>query len=329
MKNLRKLSILMLVVTLFWSCSNDDDNTTTTPTPQPLNIVQTAQATGDLSILVEAVIQAGLVDALSADGQRTVLAPTNAAFTAFLQAKGFATLQEVPPATLTQILLNHVIDGANIESSSLADATGYAKTMASGPNNTNLSIFWNGNGGVQFNGGASVTTPDVSTTNGIVHIVNEVIDIPTVTTFAVADPAFDTLQAALTTLTPNTDFASILSRTAVGNIDNIDPEFTVFAPVNEAFAAITVPSDEGVLTNILLHHVVAGLNVRSTDLTPNGDTVAPSLEGDNLTVTLPGTGSNIADMTDGSGNTDIGIIAVDVQASNGVIHAVNKVLIPM
>jgi len=327
MKNLKKFSIAVLAFTLFFSCSIDDDGTPT-QTPEPMNIVETAQATADLSILVDALVQAGLVNALSANGDRTVLAPTNAAFTSFLQAKGFASLSDVPNAVLTQILLNHVIDGSNITSSDLANTTGYAMTLASGPNNSNLSLFYNGNGGVEFNGLSSVSTADIPTTNGIVHIVDAVIDLPTVTTFAVADPTFDTLQEALTNLTPSTDFASILARTEA-NTDGIDPNFTVFAPTNDAFAAITIPTDEAVLTNILLHHAISGANVRSGDLTPNGDTTATSLEGDNVVVTLPGTGSNIADIEDGSGNTDIGIIAVDVQAVNGVIHATNKVLLPM
>lgn len=326
MKKLKKFFVLFLAITLFWSCSNDDDGSTT---PQQMNIVETAQATADLSILVDAVIQANLVTALSASGDRTVLAPTNAAFTAFLQANGFAQLSDVPNNVLTQILLNHVIDGSNITSATLSGTTGYANTLADGPNSSKLSIFYNGNSGVQFNGGASVTTADVSATNGIIHIVNEVIALPTVTTFAVADPNFDTLQEALTNLTPATDFAGILSRTAIGNSDGIDPSFTVFAPTNAAFAAITIPTNETTLTNILLHHAISGANVASGDLTPNGNTTAVSLEGDNITVTLPGTGSNIADMTDGTGNTDIGIIAVDVQATNGVIHAIDKVLLPM
>ena len=59
-----------------------------------------------------------------------------------------------------------------------------------------------------------------------------------------------------------------------------------------------------------------------------GANVAPTLQGDNITINLPGTGGTSADVTDGAGNTDIGIIAVDVQADNGVIHVLNKVMIP-
>ncbi len=87
-KKMKNLPLLLLVVLVSFSCSNDDDNNQMV-TPQELNIVETAQATAELSILVDAVIQAGLVDALTATGNKTVLAPTNAAFTAFLADKGF------------------------------------------------------------------------------------------------------------------------------------------------------------------------------------------------------------------------------------------------
>ena len=67
-------------------------------------------------------------------------------------------------------------------------------------------------------------------------------------------------------------------------------------------------------------------NVHSGDLT---DGIAPAtLEGDAITINLPGTGDNIADITDGAGNTGIGVVVVDVQANNGVIHVVNQVMIP-
>ncbi|WP_321540709.1 fasciclin domain-containing protein [Flavobacterium piscinae] len=77
----------------------------------------------------------------------------------------------------------------------------------------------------------------------------------------------------------------------------------------------------------MTHHVIAGGNVRSSDLTPNGTTTAPSLQGQNLNITLPGTNGNIANITDGSGRT-MGIVAVDVQVANGVIHVLNNVLVP-
>jgi len=148
-------------------------------------------------------------------------------------------------------------------------------------------------------------------------------------TFAVADPNFSTLVTALTELTPSTDFVSILSRTEVGSpADGINPDFTVFAPTNDAFAALDAVPGETVLTQVLLHHVISEANIVSGDLNNPGDTMGTTLQGDDITITLPGTGDNIADITDGSGVTDIGIIAVDVQAGNGVIHVINKVMIP-
>jgi len=158
--------------------------------------------------------------------------------------------------------------------------------------------------------------------NGVIHTVDAVIDLPTVVTFATADPTFSTLVQALTELTPSTDFVSVLSaQDGAGS----DP-FTVFAPTNDAFAALASIPGEADLTPILQHHVVAGANVRSGDLSDGA--TATTLEGDMITINLPGTGDNIADITDGAGNTGIGIDAVDVQAINGVIHVVDTVLIP-
>ena len=99
--------------------------------------------------------------------------------------------------------------------------------------------------------------------------------------------------------------------------------FTVFAPTNDAFSALPAIPAEEPLTQILLYHVVAG-NIASGDLTNPGNTTAMTLQGEDITVTMPE-----ATITDASGNTDIGIIAVDVQAVNGVIHAINKVMLPL
>jgi uncharacterized surface protein with fasciclin (FAS1) repeats len=135
------------------------------------------------------------------------------------------------------------------------------------------------------------------------------------------------LVTALTAATPATDFASVLS--------GVGP-FTVFAPTNDAFQGLLDSNmawndlgdiGETLLTSVLNYHVVSG-NIRSGDLTNPGNTTATTLLGQDLTITLPGSGNNIADITDGAGNTGIGIIAVDVQAGNGVIHVLNQVLLP-
>jgi uncharacterized surface protein with fasciclin (FAS1) repeats len=280
-------------------------------------IVDHAVANPSFTSLVGALTTGGnttFTDLLSTPGDFTVFAPTNDAFAAFGNPNGNA---------LDAILSNHVVVGATAVSSGLTNS--YVKTAAKfGTTDNNLSLYINTDSGVTLNGTSNVAIPDVIASNGVIHAVDAVIDIPTVVTFAVADPSFSTLVTALTTLTPSTDFVSVLS---TPNGTSPAP-FTVFAPTDAAFAAITVPTDENVLADILRHHVIAGLNVTSGDLTNPGDTVAPSLEGDNLTITLPGIGDNKANLTDGSGNNDIGIVTVDVQAGNGVIHVINKVAIP-
>lgn len=291
------------------------------------NVVDHAVANSDFSSLVAALGAAdgGLINVLNGEGPFTVLAPDNDAFATFLDG---ADLGAVNTTVLTRTLLNHVI-GANVSSTDLAGlGAGYTNTSVDGPGDNPMSLYFNTSSGVQFNGISSVTTADVVGSNGIIHAVDAVIALPTVVTFAAADPNFSTLVTALTELTPATDFVSILSRTEGENLDGINPEFTVFAPTNDAFAALDAIPGETDLTQILLHHVVGEANVTSGDLTNPGTTTAPSLQGDDIAITLPGTGDNIADVEDGAGNTDIGIIAVDVQADNGVIHVLNKVMVP-
>ncbi len=269
-----------------------------------------------------------LVSDLRLDGPYTVLAPDNDAFEAFL---GGTPLSSVDTAVLRQILLNHVLAAA-VNSDFLIDAgAGYTNTLASGAGGNAMSIYYNTDSGVMFNGISSVFEADVVGTNGIIHAVDAVIGLPTVVTFAAADPNFSTLVSALTDLTPGTDFAEILSRTSGSNADGINPDYTVFAPTNDAFDTLIdelggVP-DEATLTTVLLYHVASEANVTSGDLMPGANPVT-SLQGGAFTVNAPGSGDNIADITDGSGATDIGVVAVDVQAANGVIHVLNKVMLP-
>ena len=317
MNYLKKISLLLITLIAFSSCSSDDDNAVV---PQPQNIVEIALDSPNLSSLVAALSAADgdLVNVLGGDGPFTVLAPTNEAFATFLAANNFGSLEEVPTDVLSQILLNHVIM-ANVTASDLTTAgAGYTNTSASGPNNNAMSLYFNTSDGVTFNGVSTVSTADIEASNGTIHIVDAVIGIPTVVTFAAADPSFATLVTALTELTPATDFVDILQG---------EGPFTVFAPTNDAFSALTeVPSEEP-LTQVLLYHVVAG-NVTSSDLNNPGETTAATLQGDSITITLPGSEGTIANVTDASGASDIGIVAVDVQAGNGVIHVLNKVMIP-
>ena len=241
-------------------------------------------------------------------------APVNSAFANFTNPNS---------NDINSVLAYHVIPGAANFSDELSNT--YVETAAMNADMDVLNQYINVDNGVMINGSSMVAAADIVATNGVVHAVNEVIDLPTVVTFAVADPTFAPLVEALTSGTPATDFATVLSGTG---------PFTVFAPTADAFQALLDSNpdwnavgdiEEGLLTSVLNHHVVSG-NVRSGDLS---DGIMPTtLEGDMITINLPGTGGNIADVTDGAGNTGIGIVFVDVQANNGVIHVLNTVMLP-
>ncbi len=283
------------------------------------NIVDHALANPELADLVTELTDGGnttFTDLLSNEEEvYTVFAPVNAAFDAFTNPNS---------NPIGDVLSNHVVVGAAAFSSGLTNS--YVNTFAEFDTDENLSLYINTDDDtVTLNGSSEVAIADIVATNGVIHAVDAVIDLPTVVTFATADPNFTTLVQALTTLTPGTDFVATLS----AQDGNGDDPFTVFAPTDDAFAALATIPAEADLVPILQHHVIDGENIRSGDLTADGVTVTPAtLEGDTFSITLPGTDGNIADITDGAGNTGIGIDAVDVQAINGVIHVVDTVLIP-
>lgn len=314
-KILNFLIVLILGGLVITSCSDDDDDSSS-PTVD-YSITGIASRTENLSILVQALTKAELSTTLSGSGSYTVFAPTNTAFTTFLNANGFANLDAVPVPVLKEILLNHVVSGA-IQSSSLT--TGYVKTLAKGSaSSTNtLSMFVNTSSGVKLNGVSKVITPNIMASNGVIHTVDAVIGLPTIVTHATANSNFSSLVGALTSA-GQPDFVSILSGTG---------PFTVFAPTNTAFTNLNTELAPGGiagvsssnLTKVLQYHVVSPANVLSSTLTNNLSVT--TILGQNFTVNL--SPARITDVNARVSN----ITAVDVQCSNGVIHVIDKVLLP-
>ena len=326
MKNLLKLSkIILLLLTFFTVLSCSDDKSVSTFIEESKTILEIAVNEPDLSNLVTALSLAdGNLGSLLIGGEYTLLAPNNFAFDLFLTNNGFASLEDVPPYLLSKILLNHVISGT-VNSTALTSAvSGYATTNATNMDGDNLSLYFNTSSGVKFNGISKLIKADLSAINGIVHVIDKVLGLPTVVTFTKADPNFSTLVSALTRDDLTSDFVGILSTEAT-----TDPApFTVFAPINEAFngllSELSIPSlleiDEPTLDAVLKYHVVGGANVLASDLT------------DNLTITTLG-GDITANSTGGPSLTDSTgrvseIITSNIQANNGVIHAINKVILP-
>lgn len=319
MKNvskIRNLALIALFSIVAVSCDDDDNNVVVDNT-----ITGKASATANLSILVQALVKADLATTLQGAGPYTVFAPTNEAFATFLATTPYATINDVPKDALTQILLNHVVTGT-VKSTDLT--TGYIKTLAKGTASTTntLSMYINTSSGVKLNGISTVTAADIMASNGVIHIVDKVIDLPTIVTHAAANANFSTLVSVLNR-SGQPNFITALSATG---------PFTVFAPTNAAFTALNTELAPGGivgvsaanLTKVLQYHVVSPANVLAASLT-EGQVVTPILTpAQNFTIQLSG-GAKIKDVNNRISN----IIITDVQCSNGVIHAIDKVLLPI
>ena len=319
MKNVSKIknwALIVLFSVIAISCDDDDNNVVVDNT-----ITGKASATANLSILVQALVKAELATTLQGSGPFTVFAPTNEAFATFLATTPYATINDVPKEALTQILLNHVVTGT-VKSTDLT--TGYIKTLAKGSASTTntLSMYVNTSSGVKLNGIATVTTADIMASNGVIHIVDKVIDLPTIVTHAAANGNFSTLVSVLNR-SGQPNFITALSATG---------PFTVFAPTNAAFTALNTELAPGGtagvsaanLTKVLQYHVVSPANVLAASLT-EGQVVTPILTpAQTFTIQLSG-GAKIKDANNRISN----IIITDVQCSNGVIHAIDKVLLPV
>lgn len=316
--NLFILPLIVLTAFTFSACNDgDDDMPTTTDSNKSMTIVDVAKS-NDFTILVSALERVELDAVLMGEGPFTVFAPTDEAFQALLTELKIDGLDKVDDATLTQILLNHVVSGK--VTSDMLEA-GYVSTMAVGPQDTKVSALVDLTSGVMINNRAKVSTPDVSASNGVIHIVDKVITIPNVVDAALANPAFGILVQALTRSDLSTDFVATLSA---------EGPFTIFAPTDQAFLDLLAGNDDwdalgdipvSVLESVLKYHVVAGANVTAAEIT---DGMTPeTFEGSTITIN----NTNGVTVTDANMNVATVQIA-DVQTSNGVIHAINKVILP-
>lgn len=317
MNYLKKFTLAMLFLAIPFitvSCNDDDDDMGGT---DEKNIVQIAQDTPELSTLVDALVAANLTGALSGDGPFTVFAPTNAAF----QKLDPTTLNTIisTPSLLTALLQYHVV-ADEVFSNELSN--GNVPTLLSGQ-----SVAVNVSGGmVTLNGSTKVTTADVDASNGVIHLIDEVL-LPedfvaqTIVQIAAGNPDFSILVSALS----KPELADLL---AAAN----DPtqDLTVFAPNNAAFegvlAALGKESIDDIpvelLKEIVSYHIVGGA-VLSTELS-NGDvaTILPGIPGG------PDFETVAVDITDGVKINTANVTAADITAVNGVIHAVDAVLLP-
>ncbi len=267
--------------------------------PPVTTVVDVIVNSPDHDTLEAAVIAANLAETLSGDGPFTVFAPTDDAFAALPDGTIEALLGD-PQGALTDILLYHVL-GAQVLSTDLVDGQ---TAMTLNGDELTVSIT---NDGVFINN-AQVTVADITTDNGVVHVIDAVLIPPTTTVVDVIvnSPDHNTLETAV--------LAAGLETALSG-----DGPFTVFAPTDDAFAALPAEllnAPQGLLTNVLLYHVLAA-EVLSTDLM-DGMT-ATTLLGADITVSINNDGVFI---------NDAQVTVADIQTDNGVVHVIDAVLIP-
>lgn len=275
------------------------------------------------SYLTYALQKTDLDDVLNGEGDYTLYAPNNSAFIGFLMREGYSTLDEVPTEALKKLLLNHLMIGQIRYRDFIS---GYYPTAAiSDVNGQPLSMYINQvNMRVTLNGNARIVQGNVWASNGVIHAVNAIIPIPTLVTFVMADPNLYNLSLALTRNDLTVDFPTIL------NTENgsAPAPFTVFAPNNMAFVDLLNELevdrlsfiDEPTLNSTLNHHVLGETSTLSSDLSDN---LTLSTLGGDITANISGGAS----LTDGNARVS-NIITVDIQANNGVLHIIDKVILP-
>jgi uncharacterized surface protein with fasciclin (FAS1) repeats len=272
------------------------------------SIAEIAVANENLTVLVEALQAANLVGTFADDagGPFTVFAPTDAAFTALLGDLGVTKAELLADtALLTSVLTYHVVEGNNLFFE-VAD-----QEVLPTLNGMPIAV----SGGL-LDGSTSVVSADIVASNGVIHVIDEVLlPTKTIADIAVADSRFSTLVAALS------------EAGLVGAVADANADFTVFAPTNDAFgaaldalgltAAELLASPD--LADILLYHVVPGTFL-AADVIAAAPFDAPTLQGSTISVEVVGNGVVL--------NDTVNVIITDVKAVNGVIHAIDFVLLP-
>lgn len=268
------------------------------------NIVETAVAAGKFSTLATALTKADLVDALQGPGPFTVFAPTDEAFAKLPAGTLETLLKPENKSQLQAILKYHVVAGKKkaekvVKSSGLTTLEGQR-------------VDFKVKGDKVMIDGAQIVKTDIKASNGVIHVIDSVIL-----------PASDNI---VTTASNAKQFNTLLTAAKAAGLADVlanDGPFTVFAPTDEAFAALgdTVgellqPENKQKLADILKYHVVSG-RVYSTDAVAAGK--AKTLEGNAIKIKAK------------EGHVLINsakVVSADLDASNGVIHVIDAVLLP-
>ncbi len=269
------------------------------------DIVDTAVSAGSFKTLAAALAAADLVDALKADGPYTVFAPTDAAFAKLPPGTVEMLLKPENKDKLVAILTYHVVKG-NVPSTQ-------AVKLSGAPSLQGQRIDIASTGGKVMIDQATVTQADIICSNGVIHVIDAVIMPSSKNVAEVATEAgsFGTLLAAAK---------------AAGLVEALTGKgpLTVFAPTDAAFAKLPAgtvesllkPENKQKLADILKYHIVSG-RVYSDQVVKISS--AQTLEGESVTIST----KDGAVMIDNAK-----VVKADIDASNGVIHVIDTVIMP-
>ena len=268
-------------------------------------IVQVAEQAGQFKTLLAAAKAAGLAEALSSSGPLTVFAPTDEAFAKLGQNTINDLLKPENRQKLVSILTYHVVSGELPATKVLAsnDATSL---------NGQRIDFSTRNGSVYVDK-AKVLATDVEASNGVIHVIDSVIlpETKNLAQVATGDGRFTILAKAV-------------EAAGLGSALTGDAPLTVFAPTDEAFKKLPAgtleellkPENKDTLRKILTYHVVSG-RVYARDAV--GAQRATTLQGSPVSVDI-----EAGRLTVDNAN----VVATDIEASNGVIHVIDSVILP-
>jgi uncharacterized surface protein with fasciclin (FAS1) repeats len=313
--------VSILFLTFFMIACSDSDNHVPVNTEPTQNIVETAVSDGRFTTLVAALQAAELDDDLSGPGPLTVFAPTDDAFNLLPDGTVDFLLAPANQATLIDILLYHVIDGEVFASDAIV-LDGTSAEMLNALNlridvvNDDLILSLNGNRE------AMVTVTDIECTNGVIHVIDAVLDpgdaVDDIVDTAVANGNFSTLVAALQAAELDDDLTG-------------SGPFTVFAPTDDAFNRLPAgtvdfllePANQATLIDVLLYHVYDGSVLSPAAITLDGQSVTMLNDG---TMSIDLVGGELE--LNVGGNRPATVTITDVLCSNGVIHVIDAVLDP-
>ncbi|MCX6217911.1 fasciclin domain-containing protein [Spirosoma sp.] len=313
------IALLVWLTVSFSACNEADKNTPTLPT-----IGEIVNTGSRFTLLKEALLRAGLDGVMAQPGTYTVFAPTDDAFKAFGYVDA-AAIKAAPVELLKTVLQYHVL-GARVPASDIPTAINTAQPTLSGlPVYISKVASGTGTSAVVSVNGARVVQADGQASNGVVHAIDRVL-LP---------PVFGNVAATvqgIPTLLPTASFKLLLAavtKTGIGGALAGPGPLTVFAPTDAAFKAVGIDStviantSATVLTGILTYHV---LNSRTyTPLVTNGASLS-TLQGGTITAGASTTGITVT----GKGNAGVAsnITGPDITATNGVVHIIDRVLLP-